>query len=218
MENTVDVSSFPYVASFYHSQINKTLGSVRANDMVRIYYNDNGDHATLGNIGGNNSRLLIGFGGMYYRAILDLVAWVERGVTPPPSTRFSIDANTQVVLPPEAAGRQGLQPVVTLTANGAGTVVNVAAGQPVTFAGKIQMPPGRGKVLQFDWYFGSSPVAYEAPTVLASPQAMVNVTRTVTFSTPGTYMVTLRTAAQRDGAQPTDAKHQNLARIRVVVQ
>lgn len=218
MENTVDPNSYPYVGSFYHSQIRRTLGAAKADQMARIYYNDNADHASFGDIRGTDASMLVGFGGLVHQALLDLANWAEKGVTPAPSTRFTIDPMNQVVLARDVQVRQGLQPVVTLSANGAG-YAEVKAGQAVMLSGTITVPPGRGKVMQYDWYLGEKlPVAYEAPVVLAKPQAGVKVSRELSFNTPGSYLVTLRALAQRNGIADPTTSLQNLARVRIVVR
>ena len=150
---------------------------------------------------------------------LDVAAWAERGVAPPPSSRYRLDALNQVVLPDTANERHGLQPVVHLTANG--TIrAEAAVDEPVDIAGEIEMPPGAGKILQFEWYLGTKDFAYEPATKLTEPQPRVSATRTVSFPAPGEYTITLRTHAQRDGAGDTTSATllQNLARVRVVVR
>jgi hypothetical protein len=216
LENTVDPSSYPYVASFYYSQIRSALGAAKADQMARIYYNDNADHATFGTPHGKDNSMLVGFGGIVNQALADLSAWVEKGVEPPASTRFTIDAMNQVVLPARADQRLGEQPVVSLAANGM-TRAEVAVGAPVSLTGRIEVPPGGGKVMQYDWYLGEGPVTYEPPTVLAKPLPETSVSRTVSFAKPGAYLVTLRASVQRNGSQDTTTQLQNLARVQVVV-
>ena len=125
----------------------------------------------------------------------------------------------QVVLPEKASERHGLQPVVHLTANGK-IRAEVGVNQPVNLAGSIEMPPGTGKVLQYDWYLGRSDFAYEPATKVSEAQLIVKATRTVSFPIAGEYMITLRTDAQRDGAADTASgtSLENLARVRVVVR
>ncbi len=217
MENLLDNRSFPYTASFYHSQIVKAIGSARADQMVRIYYNDNANHADLFEIKGDDNGFTVGFGGIWLQALVDLVNWVEKGVRPPPSTRYSLDEHNQVSLPVNAAERGGIQPVVTLAVNGTDHA-SVGVNQAVTLTGKIEAPPNTGKVVRYDWYLGGNPVKYEAPTVLPAPQPVVNVTRTVSFPKPGVYELTLRATAQRGGVSDYWTNMQNLARVQIVVQ
>lgn len=96
----------------------------------------------------------------------------------------------------------------------------VGVNQPVQLVGRIEMPPGAGKVVQYDWYLGRADFAFEPVTRLAKPQAQVEVTRTVSFPEPGEYTITLRVSAQRNG-QPSPTRPtllNNLARVRVAVR
>jgi hypothetical protein len=220
IEDLVDPASYPYVAGFYAQQVTKAMGAARANKMFRLYYNENSGHGSFIVIGkGKMTTTTISIDGILNQALLDLAAWVERGVAPPPSTRYSVDAMNQIVLAAKASERHGLQPVVHLTANGK-TRAEVAVNQPVKLGGKIEMAAAAGKVLQYDWYLGGTDFAYEPATKLPKPQRLVNATRTISFSVPGEYTITLRTYAQRDGMGDLTSTTllQNLARVRVVVR
>lgn len=219
IEDLVDPLSYPYVAAFYATQVNKAMGSEAA-DVFRIYYNENAGHGAVGPIApGKPSTITITIDGILNQALLDLAAWAERGIPPPPSSQYKLDAMNQVILPEAASERHGLQPIVHLTANGK-TRTEVGVNQPVRLAGTLEMPPGTGKVVQYDWYLGKSDFTFEPATKLADPQTLVNVTRSISFSAPGEYTVTLRTWAQRDGAAESTGTTalQNLARVRVVVR
>jgi hypothetical protein len=216
MENLLDNRSFPYTASFYHSQIVKAIGPARADDMVRIYYNDNADHADLFEIKGEDNGFTVGFGGIWLQALIDLTNWAEKGVPPFSSTRYSVDEHNQVSLLPNPVERGGIQPVVTLMVDGTDHG-SVGVDQTVTLTGKIEAPPKTGKVVQYDWYLGGSPVTYETPTAMPAPQSLVKITRIVTFAKPGVYQVTLRGTAQRNGVSEFWTNMQNLARVQVVV-
>jgi hypothetical protein len=217
MENLLDNRSFPYTASFYHSQIVKAIGPARADQMVRIYYNDNANHADLFEIKGDDNSFTVGFGGIWLQALVDLTKWVEKGTPPFASTRYSVDDRNQVSVPVKSPERGGIQPVVTLTVNGTDHAF-VAVKQPVTLTGKIEAPPNTAKVVQYDWYLGGIPVKYEVPTVLPTPQPLVNVTRTLSFPKPGVFELTLRATAQRDGVSDYWTNMQNLARVQIIVQ
>jgi hypothetical protein len=220
IEDLVDPASYPYSAAFYASLVNKAMGTEQAKDIFRIYYNENSGHGTFAGIaGGKMATASISISGIVNQALLDLAAWAEKGVAPPQSTRYDLDAMNQVVLADQASQRHGLQPVVHLTANGK-VRAEAAVNEPINLVGKIEMPPGAGKVLQYDWYLGKSDFAYEPATELAEPRSAVDATRTVSFPTPGEYTVTLRTYAQRDGVGDTTSTTllQNLARVRVVVR
>jgi hypothetical protein len=220
VEDLVDPSSFPYVASFYAEQVVKAMGAAQANRMFRVYYNENSGHGAVGVLpDGKIATTTIGIAGILNQALLDLAAWVERGVPPPPSSIYSLDPMNQVMLPEKASQRHGLQPVVHLTANGK-VRAEVAANEPVHLEGNIETPPGTGKVLQYDWYLGRSDFAYEPATKLTEAQAAVSAKRTVSFPAAGEYTITLRTFAERGGTGDVTSPTllQNLARVRVVVR
>jgi hypothetical protein len=143
------------------------------------------------------------------------MTWAEKGIDPPPSVRYSI-RNGQVVAAPRAADRGGLQPVMSFTANG-GARAAVGANQPVALAARIEMPPKAGQVVQYMWAIDGKA---EAPTTLAAPQPTVDVTRTMTFDKPGTYVVRLTVNGQRDGLldPPNRTLVRNYKDVRVVVQ
>ncbi|HEY3439347.1 MAG TPA: PKD domain-containing protein, partial [Paludibaculum sp.] len=219
IEDLVDPASYPYVASFYAGQVSTALGA-QANDLFRIYYNENSGHGSFaGASGGKVATSMIGIAGIMNQALLDLAAWAERGIAPPPSSRHNLDAMNQVILPEKARERHGLQPVVHLTADGK-IRAEVGLNQPVNLSGTIEMPPGTGKVIQYDWYLGKGDFSYEPATKLAEPQPLVTATRSVSFARPGEYTITLRAYAQRDGVGDATSTTllQNLARIRVVVR
>ena len=220
IEDLVDPASYPYVAAFYAGQVNKALGTAQANNIFRVYYNENSGHgAFVGVLRGKMATTTIGIGGILNQALLDLADWVERGVAPPPSSRYNLDAMNQVVLPEQAGERHGLQPVVHLTANGK-IRAEVGVNQQVNLVGSIEMPRGSGQVIQYDWYLGRSDFAYEPATKVSEPQPIVKATRTVSFPSAGEYTITLRAGAQRDGAADTASGTllENLARVRVVVR
>jgi hypothetical protein len=116
-----------------------------------------------------------------------------------------------------AAHRGGIQPVVTLKANG-DERAEVSVGQPVTFRAQISVPPNTGKVVAAEWDFlgaGDYPVAGQ----IATPGSSVTVRATYSYSKPGTYFAVLRATSQREGDSKTPyARVQNLARVRVVVK
>jgi hypothetical protein len=207
MENLEDANSFPYVAGFYEQLVDKTLGKRKADEMFRVYYQEHAGHS--------NGGLVLG---IFNQMVLDLVAWAERGVTPKPSSRYTIDPMNQVVQPPSATDRKGLQPVIDLTANG-GDRAEVGILQPVGLSAVIEMPPATGKILQYSWTIERQgvPAVTEPATVLSAPNEKVSLSRPMTFAIPGEYVVTLNTTGDRNGVSGTSTPVQNLDRVRVVV-
>ena len=75
--------------------------------------------------------------GVLQQALLDLSAWVEKGIAPAATTNYKI-VDGQVVVPPTAEERKGIQPVVTVKANG-GKRADVKVGEPVTFTAVVEV-------------------------------------------------------------------------------
>ena len=220
IENLSDPSSFPYVGGFYAGQVKQAMGARQADNMFRIYYQQNANHGaypfTLPPF--SYGTTLVSVGGILHQVLLDLAAWVERGVAPLPSTRYRTDGMNQIVLPEKARERRGHQPVVRLTVND-GDRVEVGVNQPVNLVGSIEMPPGAGYIIKYDWYLGGSDFKFEPATTLVKPQTLVSATRTVSFPSPGEYMISLRTFGQRDGKSDAPGLTlQNLGRVTIVVR
>lgn len=217
-ENLSDGNSYPYVAGYYAGQVKHSLGAKRAAQMFRLYYQKNGFHgAFLDPLPGKFGTMTAATGGTLHQVLLDLADWAEKGIAPRPSTRFTVDRMNQVEVPASAAARGGHQPATELTVNGGKRAV-VAVNQQVTLAGRITMPLGPGKVVQYDWYLGPPDGSFEPAIKLAVPKSIVVVNRSISFQKPGEYMITLRATGQRDGKQDTTTLLYNIDRVRVVVQ
>lgn len=138
MEGMGDNLSWPIFNASYAERIEKALGSAKAGEMMRFYLHDHGNHSTGG-----------GEPGIFQQSVQDLVAWAEKGVAPPLSTRYTIE-DGQVIAAPRAADPHGLQPVMSLAVNG-GSRALVGVGQPVNFVVTMEMPPKTGQIVQYDW-------------------------------------------------------------------
>ena len=89
----------------------------------------------MATLSARGTQRIVSYLGVLHQALRDLSAWVEKGVEPPQSTNYKV-VDGQVQVPPTAAERKGIQPVVTVKANG-GARAEAAAGQPVTFTAVI---------------------------------------------------------------------------------
>tara|TARA_B100000378_G_scaffold139715_1_gene112962 strand:- start:1905 stop:4022 length:2118 start_codon:yes stop_codon:yes gene_type:complete len=224
LENLFDPASYPYVGGFYADQVRRAMGPRATDDMFRLYYQDNAPHGafpaiTPGPEAARQATMTASVGGLLNQALLDMAAWVERGVAPLPSTRYSRDAMNQIVLPDSAAARGGLQPVIDLTANGS-VRAEVAVNQPVTLSARVVMPPHAGKVVRYAWYLGAPDLEFEPVVPVPNPGRVAKVQRTVRFNAPGDYAITLRVDGQRDGRNDVNGTTflQNVGRVRVVVR
>jgi hypothetical protein len=178
-----DHLAWPIFNVSYAEQIQRALGPEKADQMLRIYLHDNGNHS----VGGGEP-------GIFQQSMQDMMAWVEQGVAPPKSTQYAIRSG-QVILAPRAADRHGLQPVMNLTANGTSRA-EVGVNQPVNLAARLEMPPGGGQIVQYMWAVDGKD---DSAVVVNDPQPLVNVARTISFDKPGVYLVRLTIHGQRDG-------------------
>jgi hypothetical protein len=156
------------------------------------------------------------YSGVMQEAIRSLIEWVEEGVDPAPSTRYRYE-DGQVVLPPTAAERDGLQPLAIATANGSSRA-DVSAGTRVEFEVVAEAPPRGGKIIDVVWDFdGSGRFAFRHDEVDGSSPS-VTLCTSYTFDTPGTYFPAVRVTSEREGdVEATLGRMENLGRVRVVV-
>jgi hypothetical protein len=225
MECLMDEAAYPWQADWYRSRVRIALGP-RFDDQYRLWFVDHAMHVNPGSYmtpseGGPTTTAqswvdthIISYAGILQQALRDVAAWAEKGIAPPESTNYRMD-DGQVVVPPTAAARKGIQPVVTLTANG-GQRADIRVGQSVTFDAVAEVPPQTGSIVLAEWDFDGSGAYPEHSQI--KPQPKVTISTTHTFTAPGTYFHVVRVASHRHGNAQTPYAHaRNLARVRVVV-
>jgi hypothetical protein len=215
VETTMDEYAYPWQADWYRSRVKEKMGS-RLDDVFRLWFVDNAMHGPPPP-GTRDRTRIVEFTNVLQQALRDLSAWVEQGIPPPASTSYKV-VDGQVELPATAARRKGVQPVMTLKANG-GARATVRIGQPVKFFGVIEVSPNTGKVVRAEWDFegeGNYPFTGKFKPNASGERATLRAT--YSFSTRGTYFPALRAAAQRRPDGTPYARIENLARVRVVVK
>jgi hypothetical protein len=208
-----DGDALPWQADWYRKKVEAVAGA-HADEKYRLWYVDNSNHTDPTT--DTQRTHAVAYSGTVQYALRELSAWVEGGIAPPPTSDYRVQAG-QVHVPASAAERRGIQPVVHLTVNG-GERAEVAVGELVTFAARIELPSAPGKVVSAKWdYEGVG--TYANVAALGDPSSQtVRVTSTHTFSRAGTYFPALRVASQREGNPSTPfARSLNLGRVRVVV-
>ena len=135
----MDEAAVPIQAEWYRRRVAEHLGD-RLDDQYRLWFIDNAMHTTPV-VQPDDPRpvrttRVVSYLGVLHQGLRDLVDWVEHGVAPPESTPFEVAAG-QVVVPATAAERKGVQPVPTLTVDGADRI-EVAVGR----AGDLRRPGG----------------------------------------------------------------------------
>jgi hypothetical protein len=221
----MDEAAYPWQADWYRGKVRAALGN-GTDSRYRLYYLDHAMHvspasyleiAEGGNINAGYTPVethIISYGTALQQVLRYLVAWVERGVEPPKTTNYRVEKG-QVIVPPHASERLGIQPTVDLAANG-GKRADVRVGQVVKLSGTVEAAPGTGKVVAAEWDFDGSG-AFAVKEKL-SPAQRVTLNRSQSFDKPGTYFGVLRAVVQRDDAVGTPfAQVKNLARVRIVV-
>jgi hypothetical protein len=214
VSSLLDREATPWQADWYRRRFDTLLGA-EAPDRYRLWYMDNALH------GYNEDRVdpdkSISYLGALHQALRDLSAWVEKGTPPPANTQYSV-VGGQVMTPANAAKRLGIQPVVTVFANGASKAV-VRPGQTVRLSAVVTVPLGTGKVVWAAWDLDGSGKFTTSAVLPKKPQAKATIRTSVSFDKPGTYFVTLRVASERSGdAASPYARIMNLGRARVVVE
>lgn len=221
MASLMDESALPWQADWYRGKVREALGD-GISDRFRLWFNDHAMHG--GEYDANRSLHIVSYRPALNRALLDLSDWVERGIEPAPDTAYQV-VDAQIEIPDSAAERGGIQPVVSLTANGR-VRADVRVGDAVVFEGMVVVPPGTGKVALCEFDFEGEAtfacrVAVEIPGALAmvsNDQSLVHVRAHHVFDRPGTFFPVLRAASSRDGGtEDAFVLIKNLARVRVVV-
>src|ERR1035438_5175330 len=211
-ESLWDQDAFAWQADWYASKVKAALGS-RFNDNFRLWFTD---HALHGDVEQQaDPTHTVRYLGTLHQALRDLSAWVEKGVAPPANTNYKV-VDGQVQVPASAGQRKGIQPVITVQADGKARA-EVKVGQPVTLSAVIEAPPHTGQVVAAEWSLEGN--ADFSPAEIGKAAERVSLSAKHTFSKPGTYFSVLRAASQRQGEATTPfARIQNLGRVRVVVR
>ena len=232
----MDESTCPWCGDWYRSVVKKAKG--REEDF-RIYYYERCLHGDVSSL--DTDRIVNYLGGLK-QALLDISDWVERGIEPVPSSCYETEGGC-VRIAKTARERKGLQPVVSLTANGE-ICARVKAGQPVKLTAVAEVPEGAGAVTQLQFSFsdplfgtwarkegggdygdflsrGRSQRVNGELFTYVTEEGLNAGTATVTtsYDRPGTYFATAFVKSQRSGDRDeifTQVK--NLARARIIVE
>jgi hypothetical protein len=218
VESMMDQDALPWQADWYRSKVKEALGE-HLDDNFRLWFTEHALHSDEARQG--DTTHTVSYASSLHQALRDVSAWVERGVPPPPSTNYKV-VDGQIVVPATALERLGIQPVVSVMANGSSRA-EVPAGKQVKFSAVIDLPPNTGKIIGAEWDFdgeGTFPVKQE----IKASNSNISATRVLlaadhVFTKPGTYFPALRATSQREGDVNTPyTRIQNLGRVRVVVK
>jgi hypothetical protein len=192
-------------------------GSDGAAARFRLRWTENAEHGAPDRIPNQPGRAtntwLINPQPVIEQTLWDLVDWVENGIEPSGTTYEYVDG--KVHLPATAVERGGIQPVVSVTANG-GPRAEVRTGETVELVVHAEVPPGAGSLVSIEWDFdGSGTYPFQHPDVGGT---LTSLSTTYTYDRPGTYFATARVHSHRDGdVKATDRRIPNVAQARIVV-
>lgn len=205
VSNLLDADAFPWHGDWYSRQVRAALGEDYGNDF-RLWLVEGADH-----IAPPRTPRLVDYTGVLERALLDVVAWAERGVAPAETPRYRVE-HGQVAVEPVTGARTGVQAAVDLTAGGH-DVLEVAVGQTVRFEVTMEIPLGVESV----------GVAWDVDGTGDFVQVEHDGTGAVVlndrYESPGTYFPAVRVSVPRsgDGDSPF-ARVESLGRMRVIVR
>jgi hypothetical protein len=219
ISNLLDVDAYPWHGDWY-AKLVKVQGGPSAKANFRLWLNDNADHLD-GHViasGTTDTRTvrLINYTGILQQAILDVSAWVEKGILPPPSTAYKVD-NGQVSLAGRLGAHGGTQPDVQIRAGGA-VEIEVAVGEPVTLQGAVKSQPGTGFITKAEWsQYGND--QFTTASLSDLPRDSVSISTIVTYAQPGIFYPVLRVSATREATPSSGStRSDNLARMRIIVK
>lgn len=211
----MDESAFPWQPDWYRQKVAKENPN-RESEIFRLWYADNAFHDDRSHT--IDELHITSYLGGLRQAIVDLSQWVEKGIAPIPTTTYKV-VDGQVLLPTSAKERGGLQPVVTLMANGDESAY-VRSGETVQFTARIEVPPNSGKVTKAEWSFeGEQDFPYRGSLVMENGGTSAIACAEHRYMSAGTYFAVVRCYANREGdASKPFTQIKNICRARVVVK
>lgn len=220
IQSLMDEATCPWCADWYRHKVIEAKGSEQD---FRLYYMERCLH---GNEIMPENNMVTNYMGALRQALLDLSAWTEKGVQPLETTAYRYEEG-QIIPADSISDRKGMQPKVMLFANEK-SCAHVKVGEKVNFTTRAEAPEGAGQITAIDYGFEDRWDATREDTFPVKgvfEQTKEGKIRTAishmthTFEQPGTYFVSVRVKANRDGnAEDIFTQVRNIARVRVVAE
>jgi hypothetical protein len=203
-----DFNVWPSIGVRYDQAVRRALGA-EAGNHFRIHFIEHGQHSKV-DPGSLDRQVADGI--VVYKALDDVIAWVERGVVPPSGTSYKVGSDGQLVFPPSARERGGYQAVVQLLAEGKAERIETAAGSTVRFHMEAEDPDNEVVRAEMDFegdnrYDESKPVRGKK----------VSADFSFRYDKPGVYFPTVRVTDSTAVRGARVSAIQNLATVRVIV-
>lgn len=210
-----DREAFAWQGDWYRNKVTQHLGDA-TDDNFRLWYTDRATHGEV-----DDPTEVVSYQSTIYQALLDVSAWVQKGIEPPMNSNYKIE-DGQVILAEKAKERGGIQPVVSVKVNGQERA-DIKPGESVTLQATIEVPENAGKVVSAEWsYEGTGefvPVENIEIYYTGLDRNSATIKATHVFQNTGTYFPTIRVASEREGdVESTYTGIQNLGKARVVVK
>jgi Tannase and feruloyl esterase len=219
IHHTHDASLWPPQGVIYERAVLAAQGPDGAAERFRLRWTQNAEHGAPDRLASAPNRAsntwLVEYQPIVEQTLVDLIDWVEKGIAPVGTNYEYKDG--RVILPPTAAERGGIQPVVTVAANGQERA-EARTGEPVTLRVAAEVPPGAGAIVSVEWDFegaGTYEYRYEG---IDGTNPRVELETTHVYERPGDYFATALVHSHRDGDVKAETRRiPNLAQARVVV-
>ncbi len=205
-----DESAFPWHGDWYLKRVREEKGDEK--DWMRLYFNDYCIHADHYSYIAH-FRHIVDYVGILNQALLDLAAWVEKGVEPEPSTVYQLnDGQVEVE---NSAAHLGLQPAVRSYVNGE-KCVHIKAGETVRLTAEIEAPVGI--VTEAAWEFEDGAAFDNLQSLcLNEDGSKATVSAEHTYQTPGTYFPVIKVKAGKN-SEDAFVQCKNMDMCRVIVE
>ena len=218
IHHTHDASLWPPQGVIYRRAVELAQGEQGLSENFCLRWTQNAEHVPPTFLPSSPDRAtptwLVDYLPHIEQGLADLVDWVEADKKPAATNYQFVDG--RIVLPDGAAERMGVQPVVTMTANGSSRAEVERAGS-VNFELHAAVPPNAGSIVSVEWdWLGQG--QFEEAENLQGAKDELHITKRHSFDKPGTYYVTAKVMSHREGdLNATFRRLSNLASVRVVV-
>lgn len=212
----MDESAYAWQADWYRRKIASVHEDVDESELCRLWYVDHSLHDDRAET--IDELHVTSYLGALRQALLDVAQWVEKGQAPLPSSGYQVNIG-QMAVPDTAVERKGIQPVVTLLANGS-SCARVKCGEPVSFIARAEVPDGAGSLTCAEWSFrGEQNYPYKGILELRDHGQRATIRAEHVYKEPGTYFAVIRVSSERNGDKDAlFTQVRNIERVRVVVE
>lgn len=211
----MDEQAYPWQADWYRRKV-ASVNKEDEKELLRLWYFDNVLHDDRTDSA--NELYATTYAAGLKQALIDLAAWVEKGVEPLPSSSYHVNVG-QVQVADTAAERGGLQPVVHLYANGV-KCAHVKAGATVLFTADAEVPDGAGSLTTVEWSFEEEQDFPKKGEFELRDNGQRGIAKAEhIFEKTGTYFAVVRVRSERNGDKNSAfTQIRNIDRVRVVVE